>query len=207
MLKHITKGETSYIGLCKKIYHIVRYVIKWIWFYHKFGRVGLHTNIKKPLIVRNVKNVYIGDRVGAEPGLRIQTYNKYNDQVFHPSIRIGDGVIMSQFVEIIATDELVIEDCVSIGQFAMINTSIHGYMEKDVPVIKQDLISKPIHIGYGSHIGAGAMILPGANIGKFCVIGANCVINKPVSDYTVVSPQRPRTAVLPYAVRKQMVSE
>ena len=21
MLKHITKGETSYIGLCKKIYH------------------------------------------------------------------------------------------------------------------------------------------------------------------------------------------
>lgn len=207
MLQHVTISDTGCMGFVKKIYHIVRYVIKWIWFYHRFGRVGLHTNIKKPLLVRNVKNAYIGDRVGVGPGLRIQTYSKYNDQIFNPSIKIGNGVIMSQFVEIIATDELVIEDYVSIGQFAMINTSIHGYMERDVPVIKQDLISKPIHIGYGSHIGAGAMILPGANIGKFCVIGANCVINKSVPDYTVVSPQKSRMAVLPYAARGQVDRE
>lgn len=189
--------------LLKEIYRLMRYIVKWILFYHKFGSVGFHTNIKKPLIVRNVKNVYIGDGVLCQPGLRIETYSKYNDQVFHPYIKIGNGVGMSQFAEIIATDELVIEDEVSIGQFAMINTSIHGYLEKDVPVIKQDLISKPIHIGYGSHIGAGAMILPGADIGKFCVIGANCVINKTVPDYTVVSPQKPRMAVLPYAARGQ----
>ena len=111
---------------------------------------------------------------------------------------------MSQYVEIIATDILVIEDNVSIGQFAMINTSLHGYMEKDVPIGQQDLISAPIRIGEGSHIGAGAMILPGANVGKFCVIGANCVINKSIQDYTVVSPQKPRMAVLPHAVRKKV---
>lgn len=186
----------------KNIYHLLRYIVKWFFFYHKFGSVGFHTNIKKPLIVKDVKTVRIGDRVSSEPGLRIQTYSRYNDQVFNPSIKIGNGVGMGQFVEIIATDELVIEDDVSIGQFVMINTSIHGYMERDVPIIKQDLISKPIHIGYGSHIGAGSMILPGANIGKFCVIGANCVINKSVPDYTVISPQKPRMAVLPYAARE-----
>ena len=189
--------------ILKKIYHLLRYIIKWILFYHKFESVGFLTVIKKPLIIKDVKNVRIGDRVFSEPGLRIQTYSRYNDQTFEPSIVIGDHVGMSQFVEIIATDKLVIEDYVSIGQFAMINTSIHGYMERDVPIIKQDLISKPIRIGYGSHIGAGAMILPGANIGKYCVIGANCVINKSVPDYTVVSPQKPRMAVLPYAARGQ----
>ena len=190
----------------KKIYYLVRYIIKWILFYHKFGHVGYYTNISKPLIIRNVKNAYLGDRVHAAPGLRIETYSKYNDQVFHPYIKIGNRVAMSQFVEIIATDELIIEDDVSIGQFAMINTSIHGYIEKDVPAGRQDLVSKPIRIGRGSLIGAGAMILPGANIGKFCTIGANCVINKPIPDYTIVSPQKPRMATLPYA-REQTVEE
>ena len=180
-----------------KVYHILRYLIKWVLLYHKFKKVGLNTNIKKPLIVKRVKNVEIGERVVALPGLRIETFSRYNDQTFNPSITIGNDVTMSQYVEIISTDKLVIEDSVSFGQFAMVNTSIHGYFDRDIPIIKQDLISAPIHIGKGSHIGAGAMILPGANIGKNCVIGANCVINKPIPDYTVVSPQKPRMTVLP----------
>ena len=179
------------MSIIKEVYRLFRYIIKWILFYHKFEKVGFHTVIRKPFIVENVKNVRIGDWVSSLPGLRIQTYNKYNE-------------VMSQYVEIIATDSLVIEDNVSIGQFAMINTSLHGYMEKDVPIGQQDLISAPIRIGEGSHIGAGAMILPGANVGKFCVIGANCVINKSIQDYTVVSPQKPRMAVLPHAVRKKV---
>ncbi len=199
--------NSKFIDYIKSIYRSVRYVIRWVLFYHKFRSVGHHTNISKPLIVRNVKNVYIGDKVHIAPGLRIETYSKYNDQIYHPYIKIGNGVVMSQFVEIIATDELIIEDDVSIGQFAMINTSIHGYIEKDVPAGKQNLVSKPIRIGRGSLIGAGAMILPGANIGKFCTIGANCVINKPIPDYTIVSTQRPRMAVLPYAVEEQAGEE
>lgn len=186
----------------RKVYHIFRYLFKWVLFYHKFKKVGLNTNIKKPLIIKRVKNVEIGDGVVALPGLRIETFSRYNDQLFSPSIIIGNNVGIAQYVEIIATDKLVIEDNVSIGQFAMINTSIHGYFDKDVPVIRQDLISAPIHIGEGSHIGAGAMILPGANIGKNCVIGANCVINKSIPDYTVVSTQKPRMAVLP-ALKKE----
>lgn len=187
--------------LVKKIYRELRYLFKWICFYHKFGKVSKSANIKKPLIVKNVKNVFIGDNVFAEPGLRIQTYSSYNQQKFNPKIVIGNGVVMSQFVEIIATDELIIEDDVAIGQFAMINTNIHGYMEKDVPIIKQDLIHKPIRIGRGTAIGMGACILPGADIGKFCYIGANCVINKKIPDYTIVSPDKPRMATLPFALR------
>lgn len=188
--------------LLKAVAKRIRFGFKWIFIYHKFGKIGIHSNIKKALIVKDVKNVFIGDYFLAEPGLRIQTYNRYNEQLFSPKILIGNHVGLGQFVEIIATDELIIEDGVAIGQFAMINTSIHGYMEKDVPILEQKLISKPIHIGKGSAIGMGACILPGADIGKYCYIGANCVINKKIPDYTIVSMDKPRMATMPFALRK-----
>lgn len=184
--------------MIKKILKRIRYYLLWIVLYHKFEHVGKHSVIKKPLLVKGGKNIYIGDNVYALQGLRLEIVDHYNNEKFTPHIHIGDGCTFSQYAEILATDDVYIGDNVSIGQFAMVNTTIHGYMEKDVPIIKQDLIHAPIRIGEGTSIGMGACILPGANIGKYCYIGANCVVNKKIPDYTIVSPQKPRMATLPY---------
>ncbi len=185
--------------IVKEVCYLIRYFLYWLLYYHKFKHVGRHTKMGRPLVLKDVKSVSIGDHVFIMKGVRIETFSKYNEKHYEPEITIGNNVSIAQYVEIVANEKLIIEDDVAIGQFTMINTNVHGYTQKDVPILKQDLVSAPIRIGEGTAIGMGACILPGADIGKYCYIGANTVINKKVPDYTIVSPARPRMATLPYA--------
>jgi acetyltransferase-like isoleucine patch superfamily enzyme len=105
-------------------------------------------------------------------------------------------VAISQNLHLIATDDLIIEDGVGIGPFAMISTCNHSYWDYDEYIVSQKLESAPIHIGEGALIGHCACVLPGVNIGKHCVIGSNVVVSKDIPDYTIVLPAKNRKATL-----------
>ncbi len=82
---------------------------------------------------------------------------------------------------------LSIEDNVGWGPGAKVLGSEHTGIPKDIPVIKTDLLIKPVKICRGSDIGTNAVILPGVTIGAGAIIGAGAVVTKDVESYSVVA--------------------
>ncbi|MCF0130839.1 MAG: acyltransferase [Pseudobutyrivibrio sp.] len=185
--------------LLKQFLKKIRYVDRYIRFYHKFNSFGKHSVIKKPFRLINMHNVDVGDYCLFMPGLRLETieHTNWNNQKFTPHITFGDHVEVQQGVHIVATHNIKIGNNVGIGPYSMINDTRHVYTDPDTPIMYQPLDGGNIEIGDGSMLGMGACVLPGVKIGKNCFIGANCVVAKDVPDNTIVSPAKNRKATIP----------
>jgi acetyltransferase-like isoleucine patch superfamily enzyme len=83
--------------------------------------------------------------------------------------------------------DLVIGEQVGWGPGAKVLGSAHTGTPADVPIIRTDLVIKPVRIGAWADIGVNAVILPGVTVGKGAIIGAGAVVNKDVPDFAVVA--------------------
>ena len=83
--------------------------------------------------------------------------------------------------------DLIIEEQVGWGPGAKVLGSAHTGMPVDVPIIRTDLVIKPVRIGAWADIGVNAVILPGVSIGKGAMVGAGAVVNKDVPEFAVVA--------------------
>ena len=83
--------------------------------------------------------------------------------------------------------DLVIGEQVGWGPGAKVLGSAHTGDPVDVPIIRTDLVIKPVRIGDWADIGVNAVILPGVTIGKGAIVGAGAVVNKDVPDFAVVA--------------------
>ena len=83
--------------------------------------------------------------------------------------------------------DLVIGEQVGWGPGAKVLGSAHTGVPADVPIIRTDLVIKPVRIGAWADIGVNAVILPGVTIGKGAMVGAGAVVNKDVPDNAVVA--------------------
>lgn len=186
--------KTLIINLAKDI----RDAFSFIRYFHKFKKVGKRCVMKKPMLLRNLRNVEFGDKVYILPGLRMETIERFGDQVFTPSIVFGNNVIIHQNVHIVSASSIIIHDNVNIGGGSMINDCTHGYADLTMPITEQPLTTKPIEIGENTNVGNNVLILPGVKIGRNCYIGGNTVIAKDVPDYSIVSAGKPRMVVMPH---------
>ena len=105
---------------------------------------------------------------------------------FDGTCRIGNHVWIGPQAYFDAR-HLVLEDYVGWGPGAKVLGSTHTGQPSDVPIIKTDLIIKPVVIGFGADIGMNASILPGVRIGQQAVVGAGAVVTQDVPDYAVVA--------------------
>jgi acetyltransferase-like isoleucine patch superfamily enzyme len=53
------------------------------------------------------------------------------------------------------------------------------------PIIRTDLIIKPVRVGFGADIGMNATILPGVRVGAHAIIGAGAVVIHDIPAYAV----------------------
>ena len=83
--------------------------------------------------------------------------------------------------------DLEIGEHVGWGPGAKVLGSAHTAIPVDVPIIRTDLVIKPVRIGAWADIGVNAVILPGVTVGKGAIIGAGAVVNKDVADFAVVA--------------------
>jgi len=83
--------------------------------------------------------------------------------------------------------DLIIGEHVGWGPGAKVLGSAHTAIPVDVPIIRTDLVIKPVRIGAWADIGVNAVILPGVSIGKGAMVGAGAVVNKDVDDFAVVA--------------------
>ncbi|WP_276573980.1 acyltransferase [Solitalea lacus] len=162
-----------------------------IWISKQFKDFGNNSGINKPIYLTGGKYITIGDNFHCDHRLRLDAIDAYNNQVFTPSIVIGNNVTMQKDCHIGAIDKIVIGNNVLMGSKIFISDHSHGDTSLSsilLPPLERPLISKgPIYIENNVWIGEGAVILSGVTIGENSIIGANTVVTKSVPKNSVAA--------------------
>jgi acetyltransferase-like isoleucine patch superfamily enzyme len=162
-------------------------------------RLWAHTRLRSALSGRlHVSAVVLG--MPELHGTRRLTLGKelylYRELYFETQddghIVIGDGVVLSRGVHLVAFAGIILEDGVMIGEYASIRDANHRRVPgQSVRHTGHD--AKPIYIRRNAWIGRGAIILGGVTVGEGAVVGANAVVTRDVPALAVVAgvPARP----------------
>lgn len=150
-----------------------------------FKYFGKNSIIKGPMKVWNRDCIEIGnDTFIAENSFL--AISKTRERV--PLFKVGANCCVGSNFFVACIDEIIIENNVLFSDRVFISDHIHGYMDINVPIIKQSLVSRgKVLIKEGSFIGINSVIMPGVTIGKNSVIGASSVVIKDIPDYCVAS--------------------
>ncbi len=165
----------------------IRYAIRYIILYHRFGSFGAKSHMLKPLRLVKPKYIKIGKDVTIQGLARMECVRQHEGQTYNGEIIIHDGVSIEQGCHIIAGSKLEIEKNVTISAYVYIADCGHSFKDVTKDYIDQPLVIKPTKILEGAFIGAGAKIMPGVTVGKHSVVGANAVVTKDIPDYTMVA--------------------
>lgn len=108
-----------------------------------------------------------------------------------PVIKIGDNVILGDYIHITAVKSIEIGDGVLTGKFVTITDNSHGLLNnieelQQAPGSREVYSKGPVIIRKNVWIGDKVTILPGVIIGEGAIIGANAVVTKEVPPYTIV---------------------
>ena len=146
--------------------------------------------IIKPIEIINPACIDIGKGFCAKPGVRIEAWTNHNGEVYSPSIKIGDNVLLQNDTHITAIGNIEIGDNVLFGSSVLVSDNNHGncsmYTDLTIPPRKRNLYSKgSIIIEKNVWIGDKATILGGVHIGEGAVIGANSVVTKNIPSYSI----------------------
>ncbi len=131
------------------------------------GRVELH----------GTRNIRLGRNALIYPGVYLETQGA-------GAITLGDNVVLSRGVHIVAFERVTLGDGCMVGEYASIRDANHRLGQNSIR--DSGHVSAPIDIGANAWVGRGASVLMGASIGPGAVVGANAVVTKPVAAKQVV---------------------
>jgi acetyltransferase-like isoleucine patch superfamily enzyme len=136
--------------------------------------------------------IRFGEDVLLYPDLHLETQEP-------ATITVGNGVVLSRGVHLVAMAGITIGDGAMIGEYTSIRDANH-LREPGLPMRESGYDAKPIVIGREVWIGRGVIITRGVAIGDGATVGANAVVTHDVPPgVTVVgvpaTPIRSRSAV------------
>lgn len=105
---------------------------------------------------------------------------------FDGTCKIGNHIWIGPQAYFDARD-LVLEDYVGWGPGAKVLGSTHTGLPVGEPIIKTDLVIKPVVVHFGADIGMNASILPGVQVGAHAIVGAGAVVTQDVPAYAIVA--------------------
>lgn len=154
------------------------------------GSVGEKCVVKHPYYLHGPQYISIGNNFIAGPGLRVEAYDKFYEQIFQPVIIIGENVVVNFNLHIGAINRIEIGDDVLIGSNVLITDHSHGCLsteESSIAPRLRPLSSKgPTIIENKVWIGEGACILAGVTVGEGAIIGANAVVTRDVAPGAII---------------------
>lgn len=109
----------------------------------------------------------------------------------HGQITIGDNVVLSPGVVIVAHQDVTVEPYVMVGEYASIRDQDHEFQTSEI-IRESGFTTATVTIGRDAWIGRGCCILKGVTVGAGAVIGANSVVtrNVPPGQIWAGSPAR-----------------
>lgn len=141
--------------------------------------VGHDLQVGPNVVLKNPETIAIGDCVFIGAQAMIQGR-------FGGRCRIGNHVWIGPQAYFDARD-LQLEDYVGWGPGARVLGSEHTGAPLSEPMIRTDLVVRPVRVGFGADIGMNACVLPGVSIGAHAVVGAGAVVTHDVPDYAIVA--------------------
>lgn len=157
--------------------------------YHRLGRRGKNSYIRRPSIIHQPEQLFIGDNVIIDPSCAVQCVN-YANKV-KPKIVLGNNVGFRRGTAVVAANDIVFEDNVSVARNVYISNANHTMeVDDDLCYGDQPVEGGRILIKKGAWIGNGSTILGGHTelvIGEKSIVGAGSIVKKNVPDYTIVA--------------------
>lgn len=102
-------------------------------------------------------------------------------------IRLGNRVGIGEFAYLGGGGGLQIDDDCIIGQYFSCHPENHCHGDLRVPIRRQGVTRRGIHIGAGCWIGSKVTVLDGVRIGAGCVVAAGAVVTRSVPARSVVA--------------------
>lgn len=156
----------------------------------QFNKIGIEFRPSNDYFIHNPKYIKIGSKFRFKDRFRMEAIDNYKNQLFTPSIVIGDNVAFNSDIHIGCINNIEIGDNCLFASRIFITDHNHGdstiEMLKIIPE-QRPLISKgPVIIKNNVWVGEGAAILPGVVIGENSIVSTNAVVTKDVPPNVVV---------------------
>jgi acetyltransferase-like isoleucine patch superfamily enzyme len=148
-------------------------------------RARLTVPLPTSTVVLGRANVYGTGRVRCGEGLLIYP-NQYMETQGEGEIVLGDGVVLSTGVHLVAYAGIFVGNGSMIGEYTSIRDANHTRGE-GLTLRDSGHVATPIVIGSQVWIGRGVAILSGVTIGDGATVGANAVVTHDVLPGVVVA--------------------
>ena len=135
--------------------------------------------------VEGTANIRMGRNARIYPGVLLETQGA-------GCIVIGDHVVLSRGVHIVAFDSVILGDHCMVGEYASLRDADH--QKSQVSMRDSGHLCAPIRLDRNVWVGRAACILKGVQIGANSIVGANAVVTRdvPSSSCAVGVPARAR---------------
>ncbi|MBT9098311.1 acyltransferase [Methylovulum psychrotolerans] len=139
---------------------------------------ALHGNLHPSVVVlgtpelHGTKNIVLGKNLYLYRDLYLETQEA-------GQIAMGDEVVLSRGVHLVAFAAITLEDGVMIGEYSSLRDANHRIIS-DGSMRHSGHVGQPIVVRRNAWIGRGVTILGGVTIGEGAVIGANAVVTKDI---------------------------
>ena len=159
-------------------------IIYTLWIRNFIGHVGKRVLIDRPCFLSGGGNKYItiGNDTHIQSHCILGCWVKFGNQIFSPSITIGNGCDLGEYNHISACNKVSIGNGFLSGRYVYIGDNSHGELNLEsssIPPGSRDLVSKgEIVIGNNVWVGDKTTILAGVHLGDNVIVAANAVVNK-----------------------------
>jgi len=135
--------------------------------------------VNGPVTVDGSAAIHFGANALLYPDLHLETQ-------LPATIILGDGVVLSRGVHLVAMAGITIGAGSMIGEYSSLRDANH-VRQPGIPLRDSGHTARPIVLGREVWVGRGVTILGGVTIGDHATIGANAVVTRDVPANTTVA--------------------